>query len=89
MLEMYHITMVHNANFVRKQLGALELLNTLVEYRLHSIIPNLRASFGMLLTAPVTAASIERKLSKLKLITNYLRSTAIRIRYNNVARISI
>jgi len=32
--EMNHITIVHNANFGRKQLGALELLNALSEYKL-------------------------------------------------------
>ena len=31
--EMNHITMVHNANFGRKQLGALEQLDALAEYR--------------------------------------------------------
>ena len=30
--EMNRITMVHNAIFCRRQLGALELLNALVEY---------------------------------------------------------
>ena len=33
-LEMNHMTMVHNANLDRKQLGALELLNVSAEYRL-------------------------------------------------------
>ena len=32
--EMNHITMVHNANFGIKPLGAFELLNALAEYRL-------------------------------------------------------
>ena len=36
--------MVYNANFGRKQLGALELLNALAEYRLKSIFRNLTVS---------------------------------------------
>ena len=36
--EINHKAMVHNANFVRKQLGALELLNALAEYQLESIL---------------------------------------------------
>ena len=55
--EKNHITMVHNANFGRKQLGALELLNTLAEYRLESIFPNLSVRLSMFLTAPVTVVS--------------------------------
>ena len=37
-LEMNHLTMVHNSNIGRKQLGVLELLNSLAEYRLESIL---------------------------------------------------
>ena len=36
--EINHITWVHNANFGIKQLGALELLNALAEYRLESTV---------------------------------------------------
>ena len=60
--EMNHTTMVHNANSGRKQLGALELLNALAEYRLESIFPNLSVGLGMFLTAPVTVTSA--RLSK-------------------------
>ena len=87
--EMNHITMVHNANFGRKQLGALELLNALPEYRLESIFPNLSVSLRMFLTAPATVASAERSFSKLKLIKNYLRSTMGQDCLNNLARLSI
>ena len=47
--EMNHVTMVHNANFGRKQFGGLELLNTLAEYRLESIFLNLSVSLRMFL----------------------------------------
>ena len=43
--------MIYNANFGRKQLDALELLNALAEYRLESIFPNLSVSLRMFLTA--------------------------------------
>ena len=33
-LELTYMTMLHDGNFGRKQLGALELLNVLAEYRL-------------------------------------------------------
>ena len=87
--EMNHITMVHNANFGIKQLGALELLNALAEYRLESIFPNLTVSLRMFLTEPATIASAERSFSKLKLIKNYLRSSMGQDRLINLARLSI
>jgi len=62
--EMNHIAMVHNANLGIKQLGALELLNALTEYKLESIFPNLTVSLRMFLSAPATVASAERSFSK-------------------------
>ena len=53
-LYMKHLAMVHNANFGRKWLGVLELLNALAEYRLESILPNLSVSLRMILAAPAT-----------------------------------
>ena len=70
--EMNHITVVHNANFGRKQLGALDLLNALAEYRLESIFPNLSVSLRMFLAAPATVASAGRSsanLSSLKIMS--------------------
>ena len=87
--EMNHITMVHNANFGRKQLSALELVNALGEYRLEGIFSNLSVSLRMFRTAPVTITSAERSFSKFKLITNYLRSTMDQDRLNNLARLNI
>ena len=43
----------------------------------------------MFLTEPATVASAERSFSKLKLITNYLKSTMSQDRLNNLARLSI
>ena len=87
--EMNHITMVHNANLVRKQLGALELLNALAEYRLESIFSNLSVSLRMFLIAPATKASAERSFSKRRLIKNYLKSIMNQDRLTNLARLSI
>ena len=80
-----HITTVYHANFGSKQLGAMELLNALAEYRLESVFPNLSVSLKMFLTAPATVASAERSFCKLKLIKNYLRSTMDQ----DLARLSI
>ena len=84
-----HKPIVHNANFGTKQLGLLELLNVLEEYRLESIFPNLSVSLRMFLTAPTTLAYAEMSFSKLKLIKNYLRSTMSQDRLNNLTRCSI
>ena len=43
----------------------------------------------MFLTEPAIVASAERSFSKLKLITNYLRSNMKQDRLNNLARLSI
>ena len=68
--EMNHIIMVYNADFCRKQLGALKLLNALTEYRLKSLFSNLSVSLRMFHAATATVASAERCFSKLKLIKN-------------------
>ena len=88
-LEMNDIIMVHNANFGRKQLSALELLNSLAVFRFESIFPNLSVSLRMYLTAPTTATSAERYFSSLKLIKDYLRSTMDQGCLNNLARLII
>ena len=80
--EMNHIAMVHDGYLGRRQLGAFELLNALAEYILENIFSNLRVSLRI---SPVTVASIERSFSKLRLITNYLRSTMDQDRLSNMA----
>ena len=55
-MEINHITLVHNDNFGREQLGALEQLIALAEHRLESILPYLSVSMRMFLTAPATVA---------------------------------
>ena len=86
---MNHITIIHNANFGGKQLGAFVLLNALAEYRLESIFPNLSVSLRMFFKAPATVASAEKSFSKLKLIKNNLRSTMGQDHLPNLARLSI
>ena len=87
--EINYISMVHNANFDKKQLNALDLLNALAEHKLETIFPNLIISLRMFLTAPATIASAERSFSKLKLIKNHLRSTMGQDRLTHLARLSI
>ena len=84
-----HITMIHNVNFGRKQLGALELLNALAEYRLENIFPNLSISLRMFLAAPATVASAKRSFSKFKLIRHYFRCNIDQDRLTNLAGLSI
>ena len=84
-----HHNVNRNANFGRKQMSALELLNALAEYRLESIFPNLSVSLRMFFTAPATVALVKRSFTKLKLIKNYLRFTMSQDRLINLARLNI
>ena len=51
--------------------------------------PNTCIAYRILLTLPVTIASIERSFSKLKLIKSYLRSTMSQERLSGLAILSI
>jgi len=51
--------------------------------------PNFYVALRTLLTIPITVASGERSLSKLKLIKTYLRSSMGQERLNNLAILSI
>jgi hypothetical protein len=46
---------------------------------------NVSITYRILLTVPVTIASVERSFSKLKLLENYLRSTISQERLNGLA----
>jgi hypothetical protein len=51
--------------------------------------PNVSIAYRILLTIPITVASVERSFSKLKLLKNYLRSTMTQERLNGLATCSI
>ena len=51
--------------------------------------PNISVAYRILLTVPVTIASVERSFSKLKLLKNYLRSTMSQERLNGLAMCTI
>ena len=51
--------------------------------------PNASIAYRILLTIPVTVASVKRKFSKLKLLQSYLRSTMSQERLNELAILSI
>ena len=87
--EMNHLPTVHRANFGSAQLTPLELLNFLMEYKLHQLFPNVCTCLRILLTIPATVASAERSFSKLKLIKTFLRSTMAQGRLVDLARLSI
>lgn len=65
------------------------MLQYLFENNLIATFPNTAIVLRILLTLPVTVASGERSFSKLKLIKNYLRSTMVQERLNNLAIVSI
>ena len=51
--------------------------------------PNASIAYIILLTIPVTVASIKKSFSKLKLLKSYLRSTMSQERLNGLAILSI
>ena len=51
--------------------------------------PNVSVAYRILLTVPMTVASAERSLSKLRLLKNYLRTTMSQERLNGLAMCSI
>ena len=51
--------------------------------------PNASIAYRILLTIPVTVASVKRNFSKLKLLQSYLRSTMSQERLNELAILSI
>ena len=52
-------------------------------------IPNVYISYIILLAIPVTIATTERSLSKLKLLKSYMRSTMLHDRLNVLTILSI
>jgi len=61
----------------------LSYINTLDSF------PNVYIASRILLTIPVTVATIERSFSKLKLLKSYLKSTMLQDRLNGLAILSI
>jgi len=51
--------------------------------------PNINITVRIMLTIPVSTASAERSLSKLKIIKNYLRNTMTQERLSAIAVLSI
>ena len=60
-VEMQHLSLVHNTKFGKAELKLIELLNILTNYKLCEIF-----------LIPATVASAEKSISKLKLIKNCL-----------------
>ena len=65
------------------------LLNSLYQYKLENLFPNICVSLRILLTISATVASAEISFSKLKLVKNYLRSTMSQDRLVDLAGLNI
>jgi hypothetical protein len=87
--EIKQLKEVHEAKFGRNQLRPLDLLNSLYQYKLENLFPNICVSLCILLTIPATVLSAERSFSKLKLVKNYLRSTMSQDCLADLVRLSI
>ena len=73
-------------DFIPKEnMGPVEILKFL---KRHDCFPNANIAYRVLLTIPVTVASVERSFSKLKLLKSYLRSTMTQQRLNDLATIA-
>ena len=74
-------------DFIPKEnMGPVEILKFL---KRHDCFPNANIAYRVLLTIPVTVASVERSFSKLKLLKSYLRSTMTQQRLNDLATIAL
>ena len=58
-------------------------------FRFYTLSPNASITYRILLTIPVTVASIKKSFSKLKLLKSYLRSIMSQKRLNELAILSI
>jgi hypothetical protein len=58
-------------------------------FRFFTLYPNASIAYRILLTIPITVASIKKSFSKLKLLKSYLRSTMSQERLNELVILSI
>jgi len=74
-------------DFIPKEnMGPVEILKFL---KRHDCFPNASIAYRVLLTIPVTVASVERSFSKLKLLKSYLRLTMTQQRLNDLTTIAL
>jgi hypothetical protein len=69
--------------------GVMSAMDIFEHIREVDCYPNISIAYRILFTMPVTVASAERSLSKLKLLKNYLRSTMTQQRLNGLATLCI
>ncbi|XP_019165683.1 PREDICTED: zinc finger MYM-type protein 1-like [Ipomoea nil] len=84
--ELYVELKLRRELYGHEKIGPIEILKDL---KLFDCYPNAVIAYRILLTIPVTVASVERSFSKLKLLKSYLRSTMSQERLNGLAMISI
>ena len=68
---------------------SINIFNTVKSYWEEGGFQTVWVAYRILLTIPVTVASMERSFSKLKLIKTYFRTTMSQERLNGLAMISI
>ena len=68
---------------------SIDILNTIKSYWEEGGFQTVWVTYRILLTIPVTVASVERSFFKLKLIKTYLRTTMSQKRLSSLAMISI
>ena len=77
-----HIKMGAEVTLPDGLMSALEILQFIMDVDCY---PNVSLAYRILSRVPVSIASAERSLSKLKLLENYLRSTMLQDRLNDLA----
>ena len=73
--------------FAKKNVA--ELLKYILESDLHTGLPEIYKLMNLVMTIPITTASVERSFSALKRIKSYLRSSQSEERLSNLSLISI
>ena len=87
--ELYEELQLLKSNLLDSINDAKQLIQYILENNLEEVYPNVYITIRIMLTVPVSTASVERSFSKLKLIKTYLRSTMSQERLSALSVLSI